>query len=176
MIENKLKRFFIATIFTLFVFISCVCLALNQRCIGEESKMSVNKISHITLICKDIEKTGKFLKEVFGAVEYYSNDQKVYSISKEKFFKIGDVWFVTMEGDPVAKTYNHIAFQADDKDFAELRKKIEGLGLEILPGRERTKEEGDSIYFYDYDNHLFELHSGDLERRLEYYKASDGEG
>lgn len=31
--------------------------------------------------------------------------------------------------------------------------------------------EGDSLYFYDYDNHLFEIHTGTLEKRLYKYKS-----
>jgi len=29
--------------------------------------------------------------------------------------------------------------------------------------------EGESLYFYDFDNHLFELHTGTLEERLARY-------
>jgi catechol 2,3-dioxygenase-like lactoylglutathione lyase family enzyme len=133
----------------------------------------ISDLSHITLICKNIDKTGEFLKKIFGAVEYYATEKKVYSLSREKFFKIGKLWIVTMEGEPVAKTYNHIAFQADAEKFKELREEIKKLGLNVLEGRKRTEEEGDSIYFYDYDNHLFELHSGDLDQRLKYYQACD---
>ena len=133
----------------------------------------IKKISHITLICKDIDKTGIFLKEIFGAIEHYANDKNVYSVSKERFFKAGDLWMVTMEGEPIVRTYNHIAFEADITKADELRDKLVQLGLEVLPGRKRTKEEGDSIYFYDYDGHLFELHSGNLDERLKYYRDQD---
>ena len=36
--------------------------------------------------------------------------------------------------------------------------------------RDRVEGEGRSIYFYDHDNHLFELHTGTLEMRLESYR------
>ena len=36
-------------------------------------------------------------------------------------------------------------------------------------GRSRVDGEGQFIYFYDYDNHMFELHSGTLEERLARY-------
>lgn len=44
------------------------------------------------------------------------------------------------------------------------------MGIEIRESRNRIKEEGRSIYFYDYDNHLFELHTGTLNERLEAYR------
>ena len=75
-----------------------------------------------------------------------------------------------MEGEPVERTYNHIAFKVSSSALPELAAKIKELGLSILPGRGRQSAEGDSLYFYDYDNHLFELHTGDLATRLKYYK------
>jgi catechol 2,3-dioxygenase-like lactoylglutathione lyase family enzyme len=80
------------------------------------------------------------------------------------------LWIAIMEGEPVEKTYNHIAFKVDAKMLPELEAKIRALGLVILPGRPRQKEEGESLYFYDYDNHLFELHAGELNQRLDYYQ------
>jgi fosfomycin resistance protein FosX len=35
--------------------------------------------------------------------------------------------------------------------------------------RARFEGEGDPLYLYDYDNHLFELHTGTLEQRLTKY-------
>ncbi len=35
--------------------------------------------------------------------------------------------------------------------------------------RSRVEGEGRSLYFYDYDNHLFELHTGTLFQRLQKY-------
>lgn len=62
-----------------------------------------------------------------------------------------------------------LAFKINAGDLDSFKEKILSLGLEILPGRTRDKAEGNSLYFYDYDNHLFELHSGDLETRLNHY-------
>ena len=129
----------------------------------------IEGLSHITLICKNLEKTMCMLQEVFGAQEVYSSGEKIFSLSKEKFFNIAGIWFAIMEGDSVHKTYNHIAFKIDKNDFDYYLRKIQSLGLEILPGRSRNEAEGQSLYFYDYDNHLFELHTGDLDERLKYY-------
>ena len=74
-----------------------------------------------------------------------------------------------MEGEQVDKAYNHIAFEVDVKTLKSLKLKIKELGLTLLSGRSRQKEEGESLYFYDYDNHLFELHAGSLKARLDFY-------
>jgi len=43
------------------------------------------------------------------------------------------------------------------------------LGLTLRPPRPRVGGEGRSLYVYDFDGHLFELHSGTLDERLERY-------
>jgi hypothetical protein len=35
--------------------------------------------------------------------------------------------------------------------------RLEALGVDIKPPRPRVEGEGQSLYFYDFDNHLFEL-------------------
>ena len=130
----------------------------------------IHGLSHITLIVKDIERTAELFRNLFGAREVYSSGEKQYSISKEKFFIIDDSWFAIMEGDPSRdRTYNHIAFRISEKDLDSYIQKITDLGLETRNGRNRVPGEGKSVYFYDYDNHLFELHTGSLEERLEHY-------
>ncbi|HTD28660.1 MAG TPA: hypothetical protein VK660_04665 [Xanthomonadaceae bacterium] len=47
--------------------------------------------------------------------------------------------------------------------------KLQALGVEVKPPRPRVESEGQSLYFYDFDNHLFELHTGTLEQRLDRY-------
>ena len=127
-------------------------------------------LSHITFICQNLEKSAEMLKFVFGANEVYASGDNTFSISREKFFDIADVWICIMEGNAVEND-NHVAFKVDDVDLPEFEAKIRQLGLTILPGRKREKSEGNSLYFYDYDNHLFELHSGDQDTRLRFYNA-----
>ena len=76
-----------------------------------------------------------------------------------------------MEGSSLPeRTYNHLAFQITEADFDNYVTKIKEAGVEIRDGRPRANGEGRSIYFYDFDNHLFELHAGSLNERLERYK------
>ena len=132
----------------------------------------IETISHITIVVKDVERTGKFLQTVFEAKEIFDSSKKNFSLSYEKFFIVGGIWMAVMEGDPLQeRSYNHIAFKIPGCKFEEYMSRIEKLGLEIRPGRNRTSSEGKSVYFYDYDNHLFELHTGTLDDRLKHYSS-----
>lgn len=127
-------------------------------------------ISHITFIVKDLEKASSFFKIIFDAKEVYSSGDKTFSISKEKFFLIGNQWIAIMEGEPLRdRTYNHIAFKIKDEEFTIYEERIKALGVDYKPPRARVEGEGQSLYFYDYDNHLFELHTGTLKERLKRY-------
>ncbi|EEO6605160.1 TPA: fosfomycin resistance hydrolase FosX [Listeria monocytogenes] len=130
----------------------------------------ISGLSHITLIVKDLNKTTAFLQNIFNAEEIYSSGDKTFSLSKEKFFLIAGLWICIMEGDSLQeRTYNHIAFQIQSEEVDEYTELIKALGVEMKPERPRVQGEGRSIYFYDFDNHLFELHAGTLEERLKRY-------
>ncbi|EAH1618392.1 FosX/FosE/FosI family fosfomycin resistance thiol transferase [Listeria monocytogenes] len=130
----------------------------------------ISGLSHITLIVKDLNKTTAFLQNIFNAEEIYSSGDKTFSLSKEKFFLIAGLWICIMEGDSSQeRTYNHIAFQIQSEEVDEYTERIKALGVEMKPERPRVQGEGRSIYFYDFDNHLFELHAGTLEERLKRY-------
>lgn len=127
-------------------------------------------ISHMTFIVHDLDKATQFFETVFSAEEVYASGQDTFSVSREKFFLIGELWIAIMEGESLpTKTYNHIAFKIDSTEVDDYLERIRSLDLEIKDDRARVSGEGQSIYFYDYDNHLFELHTGTLEERLERY-------
>lgn len=130
----------------------------------------IKGISHVTFIVKDLEKSMRFFQSVFDAKEVYSSGDQTFSLSKEKFFTIGSLWFAIMEGQPVERSYHHVAFDVSDDDFELYLNKLKQLGIETRPPRQRKEEEGKSVYFYDHDNNLFEIHCGTLERRLNLYK------
>lgn len=132
----------------------------------------IEGLSHITLVVKDIERTSEIIVRILGGKQIYDSGNKTFSISKERFFDINGIWLVLMEGEQLsAQTYNHIAFKISDGNYTNCENEIKGLKLEIKPSRTRKSEEGRSLYFYDYDNHLFELHTGTLNQRLEFYNG-----
>jgi len=130
----------------------------------------IEGLSHITLVVRDLGRMTEILETVFDAREIYSSGDETFSISREKFFIVAGLWIAIMEGEPLpVQTYNHIAFKIDESSVDEYRRRIEGLGLQLRESRPRVRGEGHSLYFYDHDNHLFELHTGTLEERLERY-------
>jgi catechol 2,3-dioxygenase-like lactoylglutathione lyase family enzyme len=131
----------------------------------------IEGLSHITLIVSDLGRMEDFLTHIFDAKVIYSSGDETFSISREKFFLISGLWIAIMEGDPLPdKTYNHVAFKIREEDFDAHADRVRLLGIEVREGRSRVEGEGRSLYFYDYDNHLFELHTGTLDQRLARYK------
>jgi len=129
-------------------------------------------LSHMTFMVKNLEAATAFWKDIFGAKEVYASGDNTFSVAKEKFFLVGDMWICVMEGQPVhERDYTHIAFKIAEESFDEYVKRIGMAGVEIKKGRPRVEGEGRSVYFYDFDNHLFELHTGGLQERLKRYST-----
>ena len=133
----------------------------------------IKGLSHLTFVVSDLDRTARLITEVLGGQEIYDSGEDHFSISCEKFFDVNGMWIAIMEGDPLyERTYNHVAFQIDEADLPKARAAIEQLGLDIREPRPRVEGEGQSLYFHDYDNHLFELHTGSLQSRLNTYKMA----
>ncbi|MBP2634741.1 MAG: Glyoxalase-like domain containing protein [Firmicutes bacterium] len=129
-------------------------------------------ISHITFIVENLERATQFFTSVFDAEEVYASGNQTFSLTPEKFFLIAGQWIAVMEGEPlVERTYNHVAFKIQEEDFELYQARVEALGLDVKPPRPRVEGEGRSLYFYDFDNHLFELHTGTLAERLARYSV-----
>lgn len=130
----------------------------------------ISGLSHLTFIVRDLERTSDFLRTVFAAEEVYASGDNTFSLSREKYFLIAGQWVCIMEGNSLPeRTYNHVAFAIPDEEFENYEARVRAAGVDIRPSRPRVEEEGRSLYFYDYDNHLFELHAGALEARLDRY-------
>ena len=130
----------------------------------------IEGLSHVTFVVRDLDRMTRILTGIFDAREVYASGEEAFSVAREKFFQVGDLWIAVMEGEPLSsRTYNHVAFKIEDTDFEAYEARIKAMGLEIRPPRQRVPGEGRSLYFYDDDNHLFELHTGTLAERLERY-------
>jgi len=130
----------------------------------------IEGLSHLTFIVRDLERMSRLIVDVLGGREIYASGAATFSIAREKFFLAGGLWIAIMEGDPLpTRTYNHVAFKVAEPDLDTLKAKIAALGLDMRESRPRVEGEGASIYFHDWDNHLFELHTGTLDERLARY-------
>jgi fosfomycin resistance protein FosX len=142
----------------------------------------IRGLSHMTFIVQNLDRMEAILTTVLGARKVYDSGQETFSLSRERFFLIGEepgdadapapIWVAIMEGESLpSRTYNHVAFKIAEADYATLLDRIRALGLEVREGRSRVAGEGWSIYFHDHDNHLFELHTGTLGERLQRYAS-----
>jgi catechol 2,3-dioxygenase-like lactoylglutathione lyase family enzyme len=134
--------------------------------------MGILAISHLTFIVRDLERTARLFVEGLGATEVYDSAGQNFSLSREKFFLLGGVWLAFMEGEPVERSYRHVAFEVEEAHLPEYETRLRALGVEIKPPRPRVEGEGLSLYFHDDDNNLFELHAGTLAQRLARYAPS----
>jgi fosfomycin resistance protein FosX len=133
----------------------------------------IQGLSHLTFIVRDLDKMAEIITKVLGGEEVYSSGDQTFSTSREKFFTAGGIWIAIMEGESLAsRTYNHVAFKVTDAELEKARLAAAKLGLDIRPTRPRVYGEGQSLYFFDHDNHLFELHTGTLDERLARYRQS----
>jgi len=139
------------------------------RQLALDTYMPIKDLSHITFIVRDVERMAKLLCEGLGAEELYDSAGTNFSRSREKFFMLGGVWLAAMEGQPTQRSYRHVAFKIDVTELPLFEARLRALGVEMEPSRPRVEGEGLSLYFYDFDNNLFELHTGTLEQRLKRY-------
>lgn len=133
----------------------------------------IRALSHITFVVSNLDRMEALLTTVIGARKVYDSGDETFSIARERFFLAGEenVWIAVMEGEPLpSRTYNHVAFRIASEEYDRCLAAVRSLGLELRESRPRVDGEGRSIYFYDDDNHLFELHTGTLNERLARYR------
>lgn len=133
----------------------------------------IQGLSHMTFIVRDLDCMEAILTKVIGARRVYDSGDETFSASRERFFLAGNegLWIAIMEGEPLpSRSYNHVAFKIEEEDYGTCLTHIRELGLEMKESRPRVGGEGHSIYFYDDDNHMFELHTGTLTERLKRYE------
>lgn len=131
--------------------------------------MPITSLSHVTFIVSDLERAARLWRDGLGASEVYDSLALNHSLSREKFFVLGGVWVALMSGESGARSYRHVTFEVAEAKLPVFEARLRALGAEIRPPRPRIDGEGASLYFYDYDNNLLELHSGSLQERLRAY-------
>jgi catechol 2,3-dioxygenase-like lactoylglutathione lyase family enzyme len=120
----------------------------------------LESLSHIALVVKDPARTAALFHELFAARAIERQDDEGHL---ETFVRLGGVWIVLV-GAPVQRTRtgDHIAFRATPQSLEATAAKLQAMGREFIRARSDK-----ALYFFDYDDHVFELDAEDVDRELE---------
>jgi len=119
----------------------------------------LDSISHIALVVNDAVRTAALFHELFGARVVERKDAEGHL---ETFVKLGGTWIVLVAA-PVkrARTGDHIAFRATSQILEATVTKLQAMGREFIRARSDR-----ALYFFDYDDHVFELDTEDIDQEL----------
>ena len=116
-------------------------------------------LSHIALVVKDPAKTAALFTDLFGVHPVERDDKDGHH---ETFLKLGGVWIALVAASVERpRTGDHLAFRVTPATLEATAAKLEAMGRELI----RARSNG-ALYFFDYDDHVFELDTEDLEREL----------
>ncbi len=119
----------------------------------------LDTIGHIALIVKDSSRTAALFEDLFGASIVVRNDADGH---EETFVRLGRTWFVLVQAEvDRPRSGDHIAFSVSKSTLLETAERLKGMKVEFFLARSDT-----ALYFFDYDNHVFELDTTDLDREL----------
>jgi catechol 2,3-dioxygenase-like lactoylglutathione lyase family enzyme len=119
----------------------------------------LKEIGHIALVVQNPARTASLFKELFASKIIARKDSDGH---EETFVQLGRTWFALVKADVQrARTGDHIAFSVSKSALLACAEKLRQMGQEFLFARSDT-----ALYFYDYDNHVFELDTTDLEKDL----------
>ena len=119
----------------------------------------LESISHLALVVNDPARTAALLRELFEARVVERKDADGHL---ETFVRLGGTWIVLV-GAPVqrARTGDHIAFRATPQILEATAARLEAMGREFIRARGNK-----ALYFFDYDDHVFELDTEDIDQEL----------
>jgi len=119
----------------------------------------LESISYIALIVKDPARTAALFRDLFSARAVEREDAEGHL---ETFVNLGGIRIVLVAATVQrARTGDHIAFRATPEILEATAAKLQAMGREFIRARSDR-----SLYFFDYDEHVFELDSEDLDEEL----------
>lgn len=129
--------------------------------------MQVQGVNHITFSVEDIERSVSFYQRVLKAKLLFREGATAY-------LELGGAWLALNEQQgafsaELRASCSHIAFTISLEDWEDWKAHLANQNALMSPGRKRSPEEGLSLYFYDPDGRLLELHTGSLSQRLSAY-------
>jgi fosfomycin resistance protein FosX len=113
----------------------------------------LESISHIALVVKEPARTAALFRDLFNTQAVERDDDEGH---RETFVRLGGIWLVLVAA-PVqrARTGDHIAFHATPEILEATAARLQAMGREFIRARSNR-----ALYFFDYDDHVFELDAG----------------
>jgi len=119
----------------------------------------LDAISHVALVVADPARTASLFKELFDSRAISRTDSDGHD---ETFVRLGRIWFALVQASVERPlTGDHVAFAVTKATLLACAEKLKAMHHAFLLARADT-----ALYFYDYDNHVFELDTTDLEAEL----------
>ncbi len=118
----------------------------------------LGSISHIALVVKEPARTATLFFDLFGARAVERQDDEGHL---ETYLSLGGIRIVLV-GAPVQRTRtgDHVAFRATAEILETTVAKLQTMGREFIRARS-----GKALYFFDYDDHVFELDTEDIDAK-----------
>lgn len=119
----------------------------------------LESISHIALVVKDPARTAALFRDLFSARVVERVDDEGHL---EALVRLGGIPIVLVAA-PVerARTGDHIAFRATPEIIEATVAKLQTMGREFIRARSNK-----ALYFFDDDDHVFELDADDIDEQL----------
>jgi len=119
----------------------------------------LDSISHLALVVKDPARTAALFHDLFGARAVEREDDEGHP---ETFVRLGGTWIVLVAAAVErGRTGDHIAFHATPQTLEATVTKLQAMGRELIRARSNR-----ALYFFDYDDHVFELNTEDIDEEL----------
>ena len=117
-------------------------------------------IAHVALIVQDPARTAAFLRDLFDGPVLRRTDEDGHD---ETFIRLGVTWFALVKADVKReRTGDHVAFRVARESIQPFADRLKAKGHEFI-----LSKTGASLYFFDFDNHVFELDSSGEEQELD---------
>lgn len=127
----------------------------------------LGSIAHVALTVQDPARTAEFLRDLFESPILRRTDEDGHD---ETFIRLGVTWFALVKADVKReRTGDHVAFRVVPDAITAIAGRLKSKGYDFI-----LNKTGTSLYFFDFDNHVFELDSSDQEQELDRLAASSG--
>ncbi|MGH9441376.1 MAG: VOC family protein [Thermoanaerobaculia bacterium] len=116
-------------------------------------------VSHVALVVNDPARTVELFERLFAVRAVHRVDADGHD---ETFVRLGATWFVLVKAAVERqRTGDHVAFHVTSAVLRSTADRLKEMNLEFILARGDT-----SLYFFDYDNHVFELDTIGVESEL----------